>query len=122
MQWFIYGLFEEDGRCRYIGQTCRLNARRNQHKRAWPTFTLKVQDTADLLDDALAKEIKVAADYRARGEADLYKPNGRPSTGRKLAVYWLKPETIAIISERARAKGFTRSADYLEKVFAPAKQ
>jgi hypothetical protein len=46
-----------------------------------------------------------------------YEHAGRPKTGRKLARYWLKESTIAIISERAAKTKHKRDADYLESHF-----
>ncbi len=79
MKYFIYGLFDETGKCRYVGMTGRLRDRKYLHQLKRPTLQFRVLLICDWIH-RMFFEKRIIAHFRTLGLCDL---NGNPANGKR---------------------------------------
>ncbi len=99
----VYGLFDKDGCCLYVGQTLNSGQRFAAHRqsRLFPAnVSMRILRHTASKSIALRMENQIMRSYQRNGEAQFCGKPGRPDEGRVAVKFYLLPATLKRIKAR----------------------
>lgn len=75
----VYGLFDDKGKCRYVGYTTDAKTRRVQHKCTWKRLVFRVLVKCQRESKAKSIEYATILKYKKIGQCDLNKVVANPN-------------------------------------------
>lgn len=76
----VYGLFDDEEKCRYVGYTAEPSARRIQHKCTWKKLVFRILVKCLYTHTAKRVEYRTILKYKKTGQCDLNKITTNPDT------------------------------------------